>query len=365
MAEENSTPPPRRNPLAGFLPNREVFFTPVIIIANVLVFVAMVASGISLTMPDGEAVLRWGANFREYTVLHGERWRLLTAMFLHFGIVHIAANMYAFYNIGRLLESFIGKWRFIIMYLATGIAASIASVWWTGFSVSAGASGAILGEVGVLFALLTTNLIKKDVRMRLLRSLGISLILTLGIGFTGFIDNAGHFGGFITGMIGGYLIYFEMKAWYMERRRIYIFTALSVLLIGGICAFFWIKTPRDRSADSMLATFEQQDNLAIDYYKKINSTTSAEQVRQNLVVRWENCAEISDSLVAIPHTPGTARKYFGTLQQYAGYRLKSGQYVYRMISENDSTFGDSANAFTKKAQTLMEEIAAERKAIGE
>ena len=93
----------------------------------------------------------WGANFGPLTV-GGQWWRLLTCVFLHGGLLHIAFNMWCLWDLGRLAESVYGHWTFAIVYLICGLSASIGSVLWNPAVLSVGASGAIFGIAGALIA---------------------------------------------------------------------------------------------------------------------------------------------------------------------------------------------------------------------
>ena len=83
-----------------------------LIVMNCVVFIVMVASGVPFLSPSAKDVLPWGANFGPLT-LTGQWWRLLTACFLHFGIIHIAFNMYAFLRVGVITEALFGKGRYL------------------------------------------------------------------------------------------------------------------------------------------------------------------------------------------------------------------------------------------------------------
>jgi rhomboid protease GluP len=144
-----------------------------LIALNVLIFLMMVISGVGIFEPLVADLLKWGGNFKPYTT-GGEWWRLITCMFVHIGIIHIAFNMYALFSVGVYLEPMLGKARYLVAYLCTGVFASLTSLWWHEEPiVSAGASGAIFGLYGVFLALLTTKLIPAKVRSELLRSIGI------------------------------------------------------------------------------------------------------------------------------------------------------------------------------------------------
>jgi rhomboid protease GluP len=120
---------------------------------NIAVFIAMLAAGADWLNPATDKVLRWGADYGPLT-LNGQYWRVITAMFLHFGIIHIAANMWCLWSLGQLAEKLLDSSSVIGAYLLTGVGASLLSLSWDPMRVSAGASGAIFGIAGVLITTL-------------------------------------------------------------------------------------------------------------------------------------------------------------------------------------------------------------------
>ncbi len=141
-------------------------------------------------------------------ILAGEYWRLLTAMFLHAGFLHIAFNGYALYIFGQQVESFYGPWRFLAIYFIAGLAGSIASF---AFSphLSVGASGAIFGIIGALgaFFFFHRKLLGGVRRAQLLNAVAmIGLNLLLGVSQSGSIDNFAHMGGLIGGGLAAVLL---------------------------------------------------------------------------------------------------------------------------------------------------------------
>src|ERR1700733_3644027 len=175
-----------------------------IIAANVLVYAAMGLSGVSWTQPNILDSVKWGADFGPLT-LSSDWWRLFTSTFVHFGIIHIALNMWCLWNLGSTLEPFMGRKVFGVMYVASGLAASLVSTAWDPWRVSAGASGAIFGVAGALvsyFALKKTPLDRALVN-RNLKSLGIFIFYNLLYGASGHVDNSAHIGGLIAGLILG------------------------------------------------------------------------------------------------------------------------------------------------------------------
>jgi membrane associated rhomboid family serine protease len=181
--------------------------TTTIIALNVLVYVGMGLSGASWTEPSTEQAIRWGADFGPLT-LSSEPWRLLTSTFVHFGAVHIALNMWCLWGLGASLEPLMGRKAFAVMYGVSGLAASIVSVAWDPWRVSAGASGAIFGAAGALvsfFALKKTAMDQTLVRKNL-KSLAIFILYNLLHGLGGTTDNSAHIGGLMAGLVLGAII---------------------------------------------------------------------------------------------------------------------------------------------------------------
>jgi len=176
--------------------------------ANVAVFIAMVFASDASMEFTGQVMLHFGANFGPLT-LSGDWWRLVTYMFLHGGIFHIAMNMWCLWNIGTLCESLYGRFTYAAIYLITGIAGGLASVGWNPGVLSVGASGALFGLTGALIASFylgsfsLSGIPIKSVLSSLLFFAGFSLFL--GKIVPG-IDNACHIGGLISGLILGALI---------------------------------------------------------------------------------------------------------------------------------------------------------------
>src|SRR5689334_15201366 len=149
-----------------FVPTKRLYFTPLIVDINIVLFIAMVVLNgdfETLMSPKSDVLIQWGANYKPLT-LNGEWWRLFTSMFEHIGIMHLVMNMYALLFVGILLEPKLGKALFIVAYIVTGVMSGIVSLWWHDTLLGAGASGAIFGMYGVFLALLTTNFIEKTQR---------------------------------------------------------------------------------------------------------------------------------------------------------------------------------------------------------
>jgi rhomboid protease GluP len=130
--------------------------TATLVALNVAAFLGMAWAGVSLMAPAAGALFRWGGNFPPVTV-QGQWWRLLTATFLHAGAVHLVFNMVVLWDAGKRMERILGRGGFLVCYLLSGLAGSVASLAFHPASVSVGASGAIFGLFGALLGFLARS----------------------------------------------------------------------------------------------------------------------------------------------------------------------------------------------------------------
>jgi membrane associated rhomboid family serine protease len=181
-----------------------------LIAINVSVAVAEFASGSSTSFTNNTIFLH-GSLFASlsYTgasppvgVAHGEWWRLVTSMFLHANFLHIAMNMYSLYWAGSILEHVIGRWRFFLLYMAAGIAGSAGALVWSPNVPTLGASGAIFGILGALFALERRGNISTG--GQIVGLIVINLVITFAL--SSYISVGAHVGGLIGGVVLMFLL---------------------------------------------------------------------------------------------------------------------------------------------------------------
>lgn len=181
------------------------------IIANLAMFVLMIFVGWSrFGILNGyesiDVLVLLGAKVNQLIVA-GQVWRLFTAMFLHVGILHLLFNVYAIYAIGPLVEGYYGHVRFAIIYLVGGLFGSLASFAFSP-SISAGASGAVFAiaaAAAVYFFRYRENFGARGraILQNMVIVLGANLLF--GMAARG-IDNWGHFGGMVGGLLLGWLL---------------------------------------------------------------------------------------------------------------------------------------------------------------
>ena len=200
--------------------------TSVLLIVNVIMFGAelmgtMHAGGLGglniLWSMDSETLYRLGSSIG-YSILIQHQWyRLITAMFLHLGLIHIAFNMMVLLDIGPVVEELYGSPRYLFIYILSGALGFALSM---RFNNAVGASGALMGLIGVLIAVTgkRANLEAKALRSRLI-SWAISVF---AIGFFIHADNIAHFGGLATGFICGKIMADRLPLNPTERNRAYL-----------------------------------------------------------------------------------------------------------------------------------------------
>jgi rhomboid protease GluP len=209
---------PARQPRPGWMVSPATY---ILIGINCLVFLAMTLTRVSLWSPTGEQLLYWGGNHAGHVLVLGEWWRIVTAMFVHVGIIHLATNMWCLWNLGLLAEPLLGTAGLLVAYILTGASGNLLStcIYWIWplheqgqvmYPVGAGASGAVFGIAGVLIVLLKSPRLPvpqtelSKLRRSVIWFAAINLMIgfaTMAPGFGVHIDNMAHLGGFCCGLI--------------------------------------------------------------------------------------------------------------------------------------------------------------------
>jgi len=173
---------------------------------NIGVWLVMVGFGVDPKNPDPSDLVTWGANVAGQTT-QGQWWRLLTCTFLHGGIIHLAFNAYGLWAVGRVTEQIFGKPAYALIYVGSGLIASLASLAWHPIAVGVGASGALLGVLGAFlgFTFRRRSVLPEEV-VRSVRNMTLILVV-INVGMSLFVPNidiAAHLGGVFTGLAVGY-----------------------------------------------------------------------------------------------------------------------------------------------------------------
>ncbi len=224
--------------------------TYVLVGVNCAVFLWMLLHGVSISNPTPGQLLHFGANSTRL-VLAGQWYRLLTATFVHIGLIHLGTNMWCLWNLGLLGEPLLGAWGLVATYVLTGVAGNLLSMGInvaTGQdSVGAGASGAVFGIAGILIVLLSNKKLPipwtelKRLRRSVIQFAVLNLIIGGATIFVDIIriDNSAHVGGFLSGLALGLPLVPKMTAGrlaYLSRQKVTFAAAAFLLALFG----YWI-----------------------------------------------------------------------------------------------------------------------------
>ena len=260
-----TSPPDKHASLTALMaaPARSVPITTGLLAVNVSVFALMLLAGAGFWHTPNGVQLAWGANFGPATQ-DGQWWRLFTALFIHFGVVHLALNMWALWDVGRLVEQLYGRWRFTLLYALSGLLGNLVSLVLHGNqAVSGGASGAIFSLYGALLVFLWRE--RRNVEPGEFRWLfggaAVFASLMLGVGFVvQGIDNAAHGGGLVAGALLGMVL---ARPWgqngIVPNKR--VAWGIATLLVLGTAVLVW-KLPEPR----YLLGEEQKARTAIQQF---------------------------------------------------------------------------------------------------
>jgi rhomboid protease GluP len=226
--------------------------------------------------PTVDQLMHFGADNAGNVLVVGEWSRIVTAMFVHVGFLHLATNMWCLWNLGLLAEPLIGSIGVLAVYILTGAAGNLLStlvnwLWWNtdwvnshdlgAFPAGAGASGAVFGIAGALIVLLKSNLLPvppnelKKLRRSVIYFAAINLVIGISISagnevlHSGLnIDNMAHLGGFSCGLLFAAPLVPRLGS---SRRQFYFRLRIAIAMVVGILVlfgFYLAQLPREISA---------------------------------------------------------------------------------------------------------------------
>jgi len=361
---DRSTIPPLHELLRRRVPR--VWVTNALIAINLMVFVAMLASGAGLWHSSNGIQLAWGANFGPATQ-DGEWWRLGSAMFLHFGALHLIMNMWALWDGGQLVERMYGPIRFASIYFLSGIAGNLLSlVSHHGQSVSGGASGAIFGVYGALLVCLWRergHLHPHEFRWLFWGASGFSAItIVLGVLIPG-IDNAAHIGGFLTGLLSGIVLVRtlhpgEHLRWSQRSLAGGVLLVTMLLLVGRIpvLAYRWSDEATVRKEvseflrDDAVISRAWQDILNDGTRRGVSFDELAGRIDTVVADRYEESFENLSQLPVNPALPSA--NTLEVLRHYAGVRRDASRSLAEGLRSHDSRKIRDALSLEKQSRVL-------------
>jgi rhomboid protease GluP len=334
----------------------------VLILANVAMFCVEVALGADVMSPTAPKMITLGADFAPLT-LHGEPWRLVSSMFLHFGIIHLAMNMLCLYQ-GRVVEHAYGPAGFAALYLVAGLAGSVASMARSSHVVSAGASGAVFGVFGAFGAFLWMRRDRLDPTMaqKSARSLGSFVAINFFYGMTtAGIDMTAHIGGLLGGFASGVALLAGRDAPRGTR-------AIGVAVAGvvlAIAAVFVIPTITDgvtpSKFEALLKRFDDVETKAITKYNDLfhqstsNTLTDlqfADAMERDVLPPWQ---ALRKDLEATTEVPPESAPAFTRIVRYVKLREEAWLLLVKLLRDPTHT-SDDEKAFAEKSAAVDEAV---------
>ncbi len=357
--------PPRREPLEPPPPEPRATSQPwvsyLLLGANILVWVVMVAFGVEAMEPSAEALLEWGGNLGLLT-MHGQWWRLLTAMFLHAGLVHLAFNGYFLWVIGRVTELVFGPLAYALIYFGSGLIASMVSLYWQPDVVSVGASGALFGVFGAFLGITLRRRDRlppefvKQVRRNAFILIGINLAIGLGVPN---IDMAAHIGGLAGGFGIGWLLarlVEKPSRSPAEHRRL---RARAVAIVGSLTATLLLAgallAPR---YDDLFGVLERFDDLHAKVVTRYEEAGEDLQLREQVLERevLPTMREIEAELATLERVPERARPNIDQLEEYASVRRQAFEAELQALQDDDLAQLEEAQRLHERAAELYQGV---------
>jgi rhomboid protease GluP len=347
------------NWVSVFIPTDGYFVTPILIYLNIFVLILMCFSGVSVFLPENQDLINWGANYSPMTT-DGEWWRLLSNIFIHIGFFHLVMNVFALAYVGLLLEPYLGKTKFLIAYLFTGVLASLTSLYWNHLLLSAGASGAIFGMYGIFIVFLLGDIIDRKIKSAILSSIVLFIVLNLVTSFKEGIDGAAHFGGFFSGiLIGLGLIVFIKKPYRYGVSSLFLFTAVFV--------FFFAYHIRNNSAyvydvfeyDKKMQDFVEMEAMALEAYGTDCSPANKEHalymIKERGIYYWDENIKLIEEVDQM-YLPKNLHERNDKMIEYCKLRIKSYKILYKAVNEQTNRYIEESKTLLMQIEKLAYEI---------
>jgi rhomboid protease GluP len=273
----------------------------------------------------------------------------------------LLADLFGLYFIGLLVESILGKFKFLIAYLCAGVIGSLVSILWVPEGVTAGASGAIFGIYGVLLAFSTTRYINKRFPPIWLVCIAAYAIFYVIVGWQGGADNAGNIGGFAGGVVIGYLFYyfhFRRKLARAGGTRI----SIEVLLITAFLVFFYMKrNGRDDSFqfEKAVMKLNQIEVNAMTQMQQLQSAKSdkeaAQFLKEKALPEWKHFQKeiIKTDSYTLDDEFKKKRKL---LSQYAELRVRQTELIYKSIDEETDKYNPEIDEVSDKIDKIIDQL---------
>jgi rhomboid protease GluP len=311
-----------------------------LIAANLAMFAVEIAAGASPINPTPQQILDVGGSYPPLT-LGGEWWRLGSAMFLHFGILHIALNMVCLYQ-ARIVEQLFGRVGFVAIYLLAGLGGGVATLLVSKTNaVSAGASGAVFGVYGAFgaFLVLRRSQIDASAWQRTARSVGRFLLLNLIVGLgVARVSLSAHVGGLLVGFGVGAALLAGAHAARDRVLRAILLTGLGVALTA--VAVLTLHAALDLAP--VLRRFEAVERTSVTRWNEENQAAKhktigvaelVERLEREVIVPYRRAR---NEILATADVPDRLHSLIAGLDDLSAARLAAWEQFVAALREPDA-----------------------------
>lgn len=340
--------------LSPFIPTKGYFITPILINSNILIFIVMCVSGVSFFTPEIQDIIDWGGNYGPSTT-DGGWWRLLSACFLHYGILHLVMNCYALAYVGLLLESYLKKRDFLLTYLFCGILASFTSLYWNTNMVSAGASGAIFGMFGIVLVATACNKIDKTTKIPLLITIGSFILLNIAGSFKEGVDGAAHVGGLVSGLLFGIILVLLSKKRTIGILIVTLVTLCTSFTLYSLCKKSKIYIYQIVEYQEKMQDFVDMEKMALesfDLYSGGDKATILSNLKDRGIYYWDENIALITTLDKL-YLPEEIHTQNENLLEYCKLRKKYYELAYKRLNENSSEYIPEMDEIEQKINAIV------------
>lgn len=343
--------------------------TLLLVALNLAVFGALLWKGAGVFRASPELLLRFGANFSPATQ-DGEPWRLLSYMFLHYGVVHLGFNLWALWDGGRIVERLFGSLAFLGVYAFAGVCGGLASLWWNGASaVSAGASAAVFGVYGALLGAMVVRrrAIPRDVLGSIAASAAVFLAFSFFIGaLVSGVDNAAHLGG----VAGGFALGMLLAPSAATGRRHALQSLAGPALAVAAAASLWALLPppgylhrEQAAAETAIRSFLDHEadtvrlaRTVLDPLKRgeITPAMAAQRLESEVVPKWDSAHRALAAVALAEAAPAAPR--LTLMRRYTAVRREMLAELAQGLRLDDGVRLEHANRLAGESHRLLDEL---------
>lgn len=331
-----------------------------LLVANVFIFGICFWHAGTFSEPNWlYSLLTFGALYNPFT-LDGEWYRVITHMFLHGHVIHLAVNMFALFSLGREVESALGSKKFLWIYFLSGLGSALLSLYWNEFTVAVGASGAIFGLYGfTICAAIIANLRDLSQIKSILLNFVIFVALNFALAESFHADNAAHLGGMLTGA----MLAATTFSLFRNFRVVRIEYALLIALLVSIFLLPRYQVKYYRFFEQVIANDERISNFPT---RQTLSDPEYLTFFRNHATSLDSAFAMLNSLSYVPENLHSdtfkLRRYIALRKQENNFRIKLLEQESYIFMDSIEIAQDSMNRYTQIEHRLLSRRMPEKRA---